>query len=156
MNKNISSLPEAAKFRSTLVIIIILICIVSFLSLTDHLSEKAERVAQKNVISDIQYSLSMMLYDYTIKGKQQQLLKFNLENPFIPLAIYRSLPINYQGVVTVLKSEISQSGWYFEKQTRRVIYVAFNDERSEYELRFMKSSLDSVGQLQLVEIKGFK
>jgi len=151
VDKSISSQPEAAKFRSIAAIILVLICISVFFSYTEHLSEKAESIARDRVITDIRYSLAMMLYDYTIQGKQDGLKKFNNENPFIPLAIYRSLPGNYRGVISELSTNIDD-GWYFVKSSRTVIYTNFNGDRQMFTLKYYQNEAGAVGQLKLEEV----
>lgn len=151
MKKSISSLPEASSFRSTLVIIIILICISSFLSFTSHLSNGAQDIARERVLSSIQYSLSMLLYDYTIQGKQQQLQKFDGDNPFVILAIYHAMPNNYRGVVAELKPD-SSPGWYFEKNTRYLILNMKNQKRYRYILKYQKGGDKVAGYLKLSNV----
>jgi hypothetical protein len=125
------------------------VCIGSFLTVTNGLSDKAEAIAQQRVLTDIKYALSMMLYDYTIQGKQQQLKQFDKENPFVFLAIYRSLPTNYQGVIPSLTPRHDKSGWYFDQKTRWVTYIAMNAERHQYVLEYSALDVDSLGLLQL-------
>lgn len=150
LTKSISSQPEAAKFRSIIVIILVLICTASFLSFTSHLSDKVEVLARERVITDIKQSLAMMLYDYSIKGKQQQLEQFHQDNPFVPLAIYRTLPRNYHGVVSRITNGKLNNGWYYERKSKKVIYLALSGKRYEYVMRYVRS--DSIGQLQLQKI----
>lgn len=149
--KSISSLPEASSFRSSLVIIIILICVASFLSFTSHLSDSAQDVARERVISSIKFSLSMLLYDYAIQGKHQQLQKFDRENPFVILARYRSLPADYRGVVAEITSDLSP-GWYFENDTRSLVHVINNKRSYRYILKYQKGRDDVAGYLKLLEV----
>lgn len=153
MSKSISSLPAAAKFRSTLVIIIVLICISVFLTFTRSLSEKAELIARDRVISDIRYSLAMMLYDYTIKGKSHELEKFDMENPFVALAIYRSLPGNYKGVVDKLSSNNS-AGWYYENTSKLAVYIGNLEKRKAFMVSYQEGEVDKVGALKFIEMRG--
>lgn len=152
MIKSISSQPDAEKFRSIVVVIIVLICISAFLVFTQHLSEKAEAIARDRVVSDIKYSLAMMLYDYTIKGKQHELKAFDRENPFIPLAIYRSLPRNYRGATAEVLAH-SDDGWHFELKTKNSIYLTRKGDMSIYVMRYIEDELGGVGSLQLNEKK---
>ena len=124
--KTLSSHPGAAIFRSTIVIILILICIVTFLIFTEKLSQRSEVIAKDQVVVAIKQALAMMLYDYAIKGQLQELDKFDKENPFVPLAIYRGLPENYRGTISD-SSEIGDFGWYFDINLREAIYVFSND-----------------------------
>jgi hypothetical protein len=88
---------------------------------TEHLAYKAEVIAQTKVVTDIEYSLAMLLYDMVIKNDQDKLSQFDGENPFIPLSIYRSLPQSYHGAVKN-KDEITGPGWYFDLDSRNAIY----------------------------------
>lgn len=124
--RSIASHPGAAVFRSTLVIILILICMTSFLTYTASLSSRAEQVARQRVITEIRQALAMMLYDYAIKGQLEDLKSFDRKNPFVPLAIYRQLPKNYHGAVSNV-AEIKSPGWYFELNTGLVIYKSADD-----------------------------
>ena len=152
MSKSLGSQPEAGRFRSILAVIIILGFIFLFLSYTESLSQKAEIIARDVVLTDISYSLSMMLYDFVVKGKQEDLKKFDNENPFIPLAIYRSLPTNYHGAVKSVSGD-SKSGWYFEIDNQLTVYLSGNHSITRYQLKFQQSSDDKVGQLVLSKVE---
>lgn len=149
MNKEIASQPDAGKFRSIASIILILICIAVFLRYTDQLSAKAEIIARDRVISDIKHSLAMMLYDYTIKGQKESLRKFDQENPFVPLAIYRSLPANYRGVTVDLRVGETE-GWYFVKKSKRLVFISKKGSRQYFLMRYIVEN--NVGRLKLERI----
>ncbi len=134
--KSISSHPGTQTFRSTLVIIFILICIVSFFTYTSSLTRRVEEVAIKQVITEIKAALAMMLYDYTIKGQARDLQKFNHENPFVPLAIYRSMPENFQGTISN-DSDMDRKGWYFNLSSRRAIYNFADSSRPNQAYRMV-------------------
>ncbi|MBT3206163.1 MAG: hypothetical protein HOM14_05485 [Gammaproteobacteria bacterium] len=150
MNKSISSQPDATRFRSIAVIILILICIVLFLGFTEHLTGKTDQVAKDRVISGIKHSLAMMLYDYTIQGRLEELKGFDKGNPFVPLAIYRTLPENYHGALSVFP-EVPDAGWYFDKQSKRLVFVSLDGDHSSFEMIFSKGREDEVGQLLFQE-----
>ena len=157
MNKEIASQPDAAKFRSIATIILILICIAVFLRYTDQLSEKAEIIARDRVISDIKHSLAMMLYDYTIKGKTEELQKFDEGNPFVPLAIYRGLPVNYQGA-KVESPDSPEQGWYFDLSLKQVIYINSKSEFEKFYIKFLYEDVNNNGQFdrQVDVLKGLE
>ena len=148
--KSTSSQPDATKFRSIAVIILVLICIVLFLGFTEHLTQKTDQVAKDRVISGIKHSLAMMLYDYTIQGKLDELKEFDQGNPFVPLAIYRSLPENYHGALSVFP-EAPDAGWYFDKQSKRLVFIDLEGGQSSFEMIFSKGSEGDVGQLLFQE-----
>ncbi len=144
--KTLSSHPGAGVFRSTMVIILILVCITSFFIFTDKLSLQAEEVAKDQVLVEIKQALAMMLYDYAIKGQLLALEKFDRENPFVPLAIYRELPKNYKGAVKS-ESELVGLGWYFDLNAKMAIYK-FSDNQtplSKYVMKFEYDDLDNDG-----------
>lgn len=146
MTKTISSQPGAGRFRSMLVVTIILVCAGLFLDYSSELSLEAELVAKQQVEIDIEHSLAMMLYDYSVKGSLDALKQFHHKNPFVPLAIYRSLPQNYHGVVTRL-ADTAKRGWYFEVATGSAIYVGA--ENSFYSMNYVIDREGGVGFLEL-------
>ena len=158
--KSIESHPGAGVFRSTIVIILILVCIISFFVFTEKLSQQAEEVAKDQVLVEMKQALAMMLYDYAIKGQLMALEKFDRENPFVPLAIYRELPKNYKGAINS-ERQLKDVGWYFDLNTKVAIYK-FSDNQiplSKYVLKFEYDDLNSdgvfsnndAGYLQVVE-----
>lgn len=146
VNKTISSQPGAGRFRSIFVVTIILVCIGVFLDYTSDLSIEAEQLARQKVVIDIEYSLAMMLYDYSIKGRLRDLEKFHQKNPFVPLAIYRTLPLNYHGAV-VQVADSAKPGWYFEMTTNMAVYVG--SERFVYSMDYVLDEEEGVGFLKL-------
>jgi len=152
MNQTISSIPGAEKFRSIIVIIIILVCIIAFFTYTDKLSRQAEDVARDRVITDIKYALSIMLYDYVIKGRQIELEKFDQENPFMPLAIYKSLPSNYHGVVKSTRND-ALSGWYYESERKVTVYIGRQKELVYFKLRYIQPEHAKVGRFEFIQIE---
>lgn len=146
MTKQISSLPEAIPFRSVVSTIIVLLCIFSFLYFSNHLSEKAQLIARDQVITEIKYSLAMLLYDFTIEGKQDDLVKYKQANPFIVMGDYRAVPQNYHGEVSELDAN-ARNGWYFEQNARKAVYVSGNN-REYYFLDYSKEE-GGVGRLIL-------
>ena len=125
--KTISSHPGAGLFRSTIVLVLILILILTFFLATQKLTRQAEEIAKDQVLVEIKQALSMMLYDYAIKGRLAELSKFEDGNPFSPLQTYRQLPQNYHGTVRSEK-EIKVNGWYFDSTNRTVIYKYSDNE----------------------------
>jgi len=121
LNKRIASNPGAGKFRSNLVLVIVVAAIASYLTFVDDLTEQTHQIAKKQTITNINYSLSMMLYDFTIKGQQQDLAKFHHENPFVPLGIYRAMPPNYLGALAELKVTKDHQ-WFFDSKKKRLGY----------------------------------
>ena len=131
--KNISSQPGAGIHRNNMVIIIVLMCIVTFFAAIENISTKAEKVSHDRVLTDLKYSLSMALYDYTIKGKQVELRKFHHENPFLLLAIYRALPSNYHGAIMSIPGNASP-GWYHDLNKNLTIYIYIGGDIAEYRM----------------------
>ncbi len=149
MIKNIdTSIPGSSLFKSVTSIIIIVICIVLFLNYTQGLTDKAESISRQRVLNQINYSLSMMLYDFTVKGKQQDLKKFDHENPFMVLAIYAGLPDNYYGAFQELP-ENPEPGWYFVKKYSQAIYIDRAARQYVFMVNYSQANQDEVGQLLL-------
>lgn len=145
--KTLASHPGAGVFRSTLVIIIILLCIISFFTFTARLGQRVEEIAKEQVIIEVKQALAMMLYDFAIKGRLSELSKFNEDNPFVPLAIYRDLPKNYFGTIGS-ETEIKHSGWYFDIAHRTAVYRysghRIEDNRYKMTLEFEDLNEDGV------------
>ncbi len=145
--KTIGTPPGAVVFRSTVAIVIILICISSFLVFTSKLSQQAEVVAKDWVIVEVKQALAMMLYDYAIKGQLNDLQNFDRENPFVPLAIYRELPKNYRGTINS-ENQIKEYGWYFDLINREMIYKYSDDDLpvEKYLMIFIFEDLGKAGK----------
>jgi len=150
MDKGISSLPEAAKFRSVLVVIIVLTCVTVFFTYIDKLSNRVEEIARESVITDIKYSLSMLLYDLAIKKNLNDIEKFTNQNPFDQLKKYRSLPVNYQGEITT-DNRFKAEGWYFDEMETEVVYLAGNGNKIIYKIHFIEEG--GLGRLDIYKEK---
>lgn len=131
--RSIGSHPGAGVFRSTLVIIIILLSILYFFHSTRDLGRRVETVAADRVVTEMRQALAMMLYDYAIQGRLNELERFDRENPFVPLSIYRDLPTNYHGVVSDAGG-IAESGWYFDRAERVAVYRHRDPDRPDRKL----------------------
>ena len=163
MARTISSIPGSNKFRSIVSIGIIVTCIAVYLVLIEDISVQADRVARDQVITSIRGSLAMLIYDYSIKGKLQDLAQFDGENPFVPLAIYRSLPSNYHGVIKSLEMD-REPGWYFDLKERLVVFVSLEDRVQRYRMVFeyedvngdgdFNFQIDIVTRLDIEEVAG--
>jgi len=151
--KAITSQPDAGKFRSIAVLIVVTILVGVFLKVTHQLTLKVEVVARDRVVADIEYSLAMLLFDLTIKGRIEDLKTFNNENPFVPLAIYRAIPVNYNGVVNKITEEAKKGGWYFEKDAKQAVYLWKDGARSNYVVEYWNARRGekTVGALRLQE-----
>jgi hypothetical protein len=145
-----SSLSDSGLFRSIIVLIIVFVCVGLFLYYSEGLSQKAESIANEQVLNDIKYSLAMLLYEQAIKGERQGLIKFDGENPFIVLAKYRSLPGSYHGAIDEYSSNL-KSGWYFEKKEKVAILILSNGQVFRYVLKYIKNEKDTAGMLMLIK-----
>ncbi len=143
----------AETFRSIVVIIFILICMVSFIVYTSSLTQRVEEVSVKQVVTEMRGALAMMLYDYAIKGQIRDLQKFDQDNPFVPLAIYRSVPENYQGTISDDR-DMNRKGWYFNLSSRRAIYNFADSGKSnqEYLMLFEFEDTNSDGIYDSTEV----
>lgn len=133
----------------------------TFLSFTSRLDREAQIIARDRVVNDINMALAMMFYDYTIKGEQENLKKFDRENPFVPLSIYSELPDNYNGSIRIKKPE--KGGWYFDLEKKSAKFYFSKDLEapySVYEMQYIFDDLNAdgfqdyleLGQLKLVKI----
>ena len=144
--KSIGSHPGAGVFRFTVVVVLVLILMLAFFYYTATIKQRVEEIARDQVIVNMKQALSMMLYDYAIKGQLKDLQLFDQENPFVPLAIYSELPKNYHGTIHS-KSEIKQSGWYFDLNKRVAVY-RFSDNGlalQNYKMIFEFEDIDGDG-----------
>lgn len=135
MTKSISSQPGANRFRSISVIILVLIFISAFLNYTQTLTKKSDEIARDLVLTEIRQALAMMLYDYAVKGKLVQLQKFDRENPFTLMNLYRPLPQNYHGTVAKSAPDLVP-GWYFDLADHQALWVGLDGRRQSYRVEF--------------------
>ena len=144
--KTVGSHPGAGIFRFTVVVILVLILMFSFLYYTAAINQRTEEVARDQMIASMKQALSMMLYDYAIKGQLKDLQIFDRENPFVPLAIYRELPANYHGTISNQR-DILEYGWYFDLVNKLAVYRFSDDELpvQKYKMVFDFEDLDGNG-----------
>ena len=119
--KTVGSHPGTGVFRFALVVVLLLILMLVFFYYTAAVQQRVEEIARDQVVVNMKQALSMMLYDYAIKGKLKDLQHFDQENPFVPLAIYRELPSSYHGTINSGTS-LKEYGWYFDQVNRVAIY----------------------------------
>ncbi len=148
MSDDISSIPGANKFRSIVALIIVVACMAFYLVYVEGLEIKADAVARDRVITDIRGSLAMLLYDYSIQGRLHDLNSFDGENPFVILAIYRNLPINYRGTLAEMRQNM-EPGWYFDLSMRLAVFVSKDQHIDQYRMVFVFNDRDSDGFFDL-------
>jgi len=144
--KTIGSHPGAGVFRFTLVVVLVLVLMIAFFYYTAAVQRRVEEVARDQMLANMKQALSMMLYDYAIKGQLKDLQQFDQENPFVPLAIYRELPSNYHGTING-ETGLKEYGWYFDLVNRVAIYRFSDGELpvQEYRMVFEFEDLDGNG-----------
>ncbi|MBL7004641.1 MAG: hypothetical protein ISR69_11545 [Gammaproteobacteria bacterium] len=146
MEKGISTKPGAIIFRSTSVVAVAIVCIALFLHYSAEISNRSHLISKQTVLTDIKYSLSLMLYDFTIKGIQKELVKFDKENPLVALAIYKKMPNNYVGTKNQ-GDEIDQDHvWFFNSESHLLGYKE-GDKVEYWQLQAIKE--DGVTYLKL-------
>ncbi len=133
-----------------------------YLVFIEDLTIKSDQVARERVITEIRGALAMMLYDYAIKGQLHDLARFDGENPFVIVAVYRSLPANYRGTIASVREKHNQPGWYFDMDERLVIFVSLDNHIDRYRLAFeyqdrdgngrFDPRTDGVGRLELKQV----
>lgn len=148
MEKSISSIPGAKFFRSNIVVLIIVILIGFYFQFNQGLTEKAEKIAKQHILTDIKYSLAMMHYEYSIKRKSNNLIKFHQKNPFVPLSIYRKAPKNYAGIIDTKLAKENQ--WFYDGSLKMAAYKK-GEEIQYWQMVYIVKN--KIGRLELQEIK---
>jgi len=149
MKKHIGSLPEADKFRSIFTVILVLIFITLFFIYIGHLNEGIRQAAKKKTLNEINSALALTLYQLAIDSELDKLSQVENSNPFDFLVLYQTLPINYFGAVKHLQAEeLKTTGWYFNINTKRVIYVGTPTGVETYRLAFDYEDKNNSGQFE--------
>lgn len=147
MNNTLGSYPGALRFRFVLVIVIMVILIWVFLSHSDNWVAEVESTAQHKTLSEINSALALTLYQMAMDKNLQKLSMLDKGNPFVYLAIYQSLPLNYHGTVSSIK-EVKAEGWYFDLATRLVYYRNRSGSLQEYVMVFEYKDSNNTGKYE--------
>ncbi len=126
--------PGANFFRSNITAILVLVFAVILFSYISHAEKKIYEVAIDRTVSDINAALALVMYQYIIRGETSRLPLLNGENPFVFLAMYKQLPVNYRGAVRK-DTEMLINSWYYDLGLREVIYRAESGDM-RYVLKF--------------------
>lgn len=147
MSNDIGSYPGAGKFRSLVGIIIVVILIRLFFVYTDSWEAAVELSAREKTLNEMNSALALTLYQMAIDKSLSKLSSLDKENPFVYLAIYQSLPRNYQGTVNT-KFEIDKSGWYYDLETHLVYYLDRFGHVQKYNLKFEFEDRNNSGKFE--------
>ncbi len=153
--KHISSQPDAAKFRSIVVVILVLICISLFLVYTNRWERALEDVSVERVINNLNSALSVTTYQYIIKNKQQSLVGLDGENPFVYLAIHSNLPVNYYGTRDSKDNDVN-GGWFFVKKDG-LLYYRYKDKKRirAYRVKFYYQDVNETGKFEMATDRNY-
>ncbi len=121
--KTIGTPPGPVVFRSTVALVLIVICIGLFLSYMERWEDEFEDIAVDQVLINIRSTLALEFLQLVAGGHQAKLPNFHLENPFVFLAIHKKVPINYFGVLSGDEVIENKGVWYFDLYSRKAIYI---------------------------------
>ena len=122
--------PGARSLRSIFALIIVIILLATITFYLVEINEQFERVAVEKTISDINSSLSLVLYKYVTEKQIDKLAELEKQNPFIYLSIFSSIPLNYKGTIGNGDNDLEKYSWYFNIESRQIIYTSRNGKRS--------------------------
>ncbi len=152
--------PGAKLLRFDIVVTLVVLFIIVFLVYMDRLEEGVRAIAVEKTINEINSGLALTLYQHAVEGRLGDLPLLEGENPFVFLAIYKPLPVNYRGSVRGSTPERVTNSWYYNMDTRRVTYQAETGVR-EFALVFrykdknnngvFDASIDAVTELIMME-----
>lgn len=152
--------PGAKLLRLDIVVVLVILFIIAFLVYLDRLEEDLRAVAVEKTINEINSALALTLYQHAVEGRLGDLPLLDGENPFVFLAIYKQLPVNYRGSVRTGSTAKVINSWYYNLDARRVIYQAETDVR-EFAIVFQykdrnnngvfDASIDAVAELVMAE-----
>ena len=115
-----------------MIIILVTLFMVAFFYYADKISiatEKASIQQTKNVINS---TLAVVFAIYAVNGELDRLNELNGGNPFVYMDEYSMVPASYRGNVAGRNLDQLESGWYYDKSNRGVIYKAIYDEQIYY------------------------
>ncbi len=148
--------PGANFFRSNVAAILVLVFAVIFFSYISHAEKKIYEVAVERTVNDINASLALVLYQYIIRGETSRLPLLEGENPFVFLAMYKQLPINYRGTVPK-DTEMLINSWYYDLGLREVIYRAESgDMHYVLNFRYKDKNLNSKFDTRIDQAEGLR
>lgn len=146
--KKATSISGSSVFRSILAVIIFLTCVTIFLTYTDDISNKVDRIARERVINEINVALAMRLFQSTINGTLNQLADIDKMNPFSVLqdSDYK-VPKEYRGELS-LDEEPQLLGWYYDTAFGVVFFWDGKMRVLTSQLRFIYSDQNNSGKFE--------
>jgi len=127
--RSISEYPGAFKFRLLFYLILWLVLIRFFFYYTEEVTKLAEQKSVRQMQTVINSALTIYSAEQLISGQLDRMHELSGMNPFEVMAEYNLVPAGYQGEVT--GGEIEDSGWYFNVDSREVVYQAHSNNAEQ-------------------------
>ena len=156
--KTIGSYPGANKFRLLMIVIIVGALWSFFFNYTDQISIETEKASIRQTKNIINSSMAVVFATYAVGNQLDHLNELNGGNPFIYMAEYNLLPSTYRGEFKGGDLTDIESGWYYDKSQKKILYKPYYDGAVQYyslvlEFRDMNNSgryeskIDEFGRL---------
>ena len=147
--KTIGSHPGAISFRLSVMIILILILVVVFFRYLDSTQRELERVSIQQTKKIIDSALVVVFASYAVKGRLAEIGELEGGNPFIYMAEYQLVPPAYRGETDAQVGAELEPGWYYLKQSGRVLYKSHYLETDSYfSIRLKYDDLNHSGRFE--------
>ena len=144
MIPGIGSQPGANKFRSLFVVVLVLVCILTFLRYSSDWQKVAEEAGRDRTLTQLNSALALTLYKLTMQRQLYHLQELERINPFVYLAEYQGLPSNYHGTVTA-PEQAEVAGWYFDLSAQQVYFIDNDGARETFAVEFAYEDKDGSG-----------
>ena len=144
----IGAQPDAGRFRSIMVVILALVCMLAFLYYSREWQQIAERTARDRMLTQLNSALALTMYQMTMDRRLVHLPEVERINPFVYLSIYQRLPSNYRGTVKNAQ-HADQPGWYFDLSSQEVYLVYSEGEMEAFAVQFVYDDSDGSGDFDL-------
>ena len=140
----IGSHPGAILFRLSIMIILIAIMMVVFFRYLDETEKVLELSSIQQTKRIIDSSLAVVFATYATGGRLNELNDIDGGNPFIFLREFEIRPPGYRGQIEEGPVDNLESGWYYLKKDKRVVYKSRYTDKVNYFV--VKLNYDDVNQ----------
>ncbi len=144
--------PGAKRFLHYLVIIIVLILFVVFLQRISDVEKVVEKTAIEKKFNEFNSVLLVMTMEHVVNNKQHELINYHHSNPF-ELIKTRSTIINYFGEVEGVAGLEKKGGWYFDRNTKDVLYHSTQGEVTRFKLVYSLANNKKSNELGLLVLE---
>ncbi len=144
--------PGAKRFLHYLVIIIVLILFVVFLQRVAEVEEVVEKTAIEKKFNEFNSVLMVLTMEHVVNNKQHQLINYHHTNPF-KLIETRTTIINYFGEVGGEAGLQKKGGWYFDQNTKDVLYHSSQGEIIRFQLVYSLANNKESNELGLLVLE---